>query len=180
MHASAVFMNLSFLTSDFWTILFAVNLFEAHLHPLYFLAFTIIIIGLLLYNLAGVEGGIGHLLRELCQRQKSPRQQLSQDEDHPSTHHPYSSSSDHHTSHHHYPSTMDQENNLYDEEDPTTAAHKVAPSTHAHTRTSSRGGDGFEHQPIRDLEYALRDDEDDEDEENQHRHFNRGNRESDL
>ena len=53
--SSALFLNLSLLTSDFWSILFAVVLFKASLHPLYFGAFGIIIAGLLLYNLAGVE-----------------------------------------------------------------------------------------------------------------------------
>ena len=80
-HSSALFLNLSLLTSDFWSILFAVLLFRARLHPLYFLAFGIIIAGLLLYNLAGVEwsscGAEGaargdassafrHVLRQLC------------------------------------------------------------------------------------------------------------------
>jgi hypothetical protein len=53
--SSALFLNLSFLTSDFWSLLAAVLLFAAQLHPLYFFAFAIIIAGLLLYNLAGIE-----------------------------------------------------------------------------------------------------------------------------
>jgi hypothetical protein len=65
-HSSALFMNLSFLTSDFWSILFAVSLFHSRLNFLYFVAFGIIIIGLLLYNLAGVEGELIDLLKELC------------------------------------------------------------------------------------------------------------------
>jgi hypothetical protein len=50
--SSAVFLNLSLLSSDFWSILAAVLLFGASLHALYFVAFIIIIAGLLLYNLA--------------------------------------------------------------------------------------------------------------------------------
>jgi solute carrier family 35, member F1/2 len=58
-HSSAVFMNLSFLTSDFWALLIAVFVFGARLHFLYFIAFAVIVCGLVLYN-------IGHLPH--CQR----------------------------------------------------------------------------------------------------------------
>jgi hypothetical protein len=66
LHSSALFMNLSFLTSDFWSILFAVSLFHARLNLLYFVAFAIIIVGLVIYNLAGVEGSVWEILVELC------------------------------------------------------------------------------------------------------------------
>lgn len=59
-------MNLSFLTSDFWSILFAVSMFHARLNLLYFAAFGIIIVGLLIYNLAGVDGDLFELAKELC------------------------------------------------------------------------------------------------------------------
>jgi len=50
---SVVYLNLSFLTSDFWSILVAVLLFHSTLLYLYFIAFTIIVVGLVLYNVAG-------------------------------------------------------------------------------------------------------------------------------
>lgn len=55
--SSATYMNLSLLTSDFFSVLFAVFLFDAHLIVLYFGSFVIIIISLILYNLA--EAGYG-------------------------------------------------------------------------------------------------------------------------
>jgi hypothetical protein len=45
-------MNLSFLTSDFFSVTFACVLFQARLHVLYFFAFTVIILALVGYNLA--------------------------------------------------------------------------------------------------------------------------------
>lgn len=73
MNSSAVFLNLSFLTADFWSILFGVYLFGSVLNPLYFFAFGLIIVGLVTYNVANVhadedgelymigEGGMGEL-----------------------------------------------------------------------------------------------------------------------
>jgi solute carrier family 35, member F1/2 len=51
-YSSAVMMNLSFLTADFWSVLMAVALFGARLNALYFAAFATIVIGLTMYNLA--------------------------------------------------------------------------------------------------------------------------------
>ncbi len=42
-------MNLSFLTSDFWSLLVALRLFGAELNFLYFVAFTVIVVGILVY-----------------------------------------------------------------------------------------------------------------------------------
>jgi len=53
--SSAILMNLSFLTADFWSLLIAVFLFSAHLHGLYFVAFSIIILGLMIYHLASTS-----------------------------------------------------------------------------------------------------------------------------
>jgi hypothetical protein len=64
--ACSIAIPSAFLTSDFWSILFAVSLFHAHLNLLYFVAFGIIIIGLLIYNLAGIEGSVMDIVRELC------------------------------------------------------------------------------------------------------------------
>eukprot|EP00455_Lapot_gusevi_P050190 TRINITY_DN7234_c0_g3_i1.p1 TRINITY_DN7234_c0_g3~~TRINITY_DN7234_c0_g3_i1.p1 ORF type:complete len:182 (+),score=31.09 TRINITY_DN7234_c0_g3_i1:194-739(+) len=50
--STAATMNLSFLTSDFFSVLFAVFLFSARLVPLYFVAFFIIIGGLVVFNLS--------------------------------------------------------------------------------------------------------------------------------
>lgn len=50
---SAVFLNLSFLTSDFWSIIVALFVFSAHLKPLYFVSFSIIVSGLILFHLGG-------------------------------------------------------------------------------------------------------------------------------
>lgn len=63
-HSSALFMNLSFLTADFWSILFAVLLFHARLHALYFLAFGVIVVGLVVYNLATMKQPVGQALAE--------------------------------------------------------------------------------------------------------------------
>jgi len=51
-HSSAVFMNLSMLSSDFWSIIVAVFVFHSRLHVLYFVAFAVILVGLALYHLA--------------------------------------------------------------------------------------------------------------------------------
>jgi len=51
--SSATMMNISFLTSDFWAVLAALFLFEAKLSALYFLAFVIVIAGVIVYHLAG-------------------------------------------------------------------------------------------------------------------------------
>jgi len=64
--SSALFLNLSFLTSDFWSLLMAFILFHTKLHPLYFPAFIIIIVGLIIYNLAASEGGIKEIFLRLC------------------------------------------------------------------------------------------------------------------
>lgn len=53
--SNATVLNLSFLTSDFWSILVATQLFHASLHMLYFVAFTLIIAGLICYNLANSQ-----------------------------------------------------------------------------------------------------------------------------
>ena len=50
--SSAVFMNLSFLTADFWALIFGVFLFSNSVTVMYFVAFGIIITGLITYNLA--------------------------------------------------------------------------------------------------------------------------------
>lgn len=42
-------MNLSFLTSDFWSVLIALEVFNATLYWLYFIAFAVIIVGLVVY-----------------------------------------------------------------------------------------------------------------------------------
>lgn len=53
--SSAVFMNLSFLTADFWALLFGVFLFGNSLTMLYFAAFAVIVTGLVVYNLASYD-----------------------------------------------------------------------------------------------------------------------------
>ncbi|EFA81646.1 putative transmembrane protein [Heterostelium album PN500] len=50
--AGATMMNLSLLTSDLFSIIFAIFLFDRKLHWLYFLSFVIIISGLAIYNLS--------------------------------------------------------------------------------------------------------------------------------
>ena len=60
--SGALFFNLSILTSDFWSVLFGVVLFHIRLHPLYFVAFVLIIAGLLLYEWAASGRG----WNELC------------------------------------------------------------------------------------------------------------------
>jgi solute carrier family 35 protein F1/2 len=50
--SDSTLFNLSLLTSDLWAILAAVFFFDADLHPLYFLALALIVVGLLLYNTA--------------------------------------------------------------------------------------------------------------------------------
>ena len=54
-HSSATAMNLSFLTSDFFSLGAAIALFGARLIALYFVAFVAIVGGVALYNMA--EGG---------------------------------------------------------------------------------------------------------------------------
>jgi len=49
-NSSAVFLNLSYLTSNFYGLFVAMIIFSASLHFLYFLAFSIIIVGLTFYN----------------------------------------------------------------------------------------------------------------------------------
>ena len=70
--SSALFFNLSILTSDFWSVLFAYLLFSSTLHPLYFVAFTFIIIGLTLYNLAAAGTSVQDALRSLIAHKPEP------------------------------------------------------------------------------------------------------------
>jgi solute carrier family 35 protein F1/2 len=53
--SSAVFLNLSLLTSDFWSVLAGYAIFHLQLHFVYFIAFALIVIGLVLYNLAATS-----------------------------------------------------------------------------------------------------------------------------
>jgi solute carrier family 35 protein F1/2 len=53
--SSAVFLNLSFLTADFWTIVSALFLFNATLYPSYFLALALTLAGLILWNLSSLS-----------------------------------------------------------------------------------------------------------------------------
>lgn len=48
--ADATLFNLSLLTSDAWAIIMSVFLFHDTLHPLYFLALLLIVVGLVTYN----------------------------------------------------------------------------------------------------------------------------------
>lgn len=57
--STAVVMNLSFLTADFWSVVAAVLLFSAVLHPLYFVAFAVVLAGLVLFHWEGDGGGGG-------------------------------------------------------------------------------------------------------------------------
>ena len=52
--SSATYLNLSLLTSDFFSVLFAIYLFGVVLLPLYFVAFSVIIVSLIVYNLADI------------------------------------------------------------------------------------------------------------------------------
>ena len=56
--SSATAMNLSFLTSDFWAILAALFVFDATLNFLYFVAFFVIVAGVLLYHYGGAVSPI--------------------------------------------------------------------------------------------------------------------------
>ena len=55
--SSATMMNISFLTSDFWAVLAALFLFQAKLSVLYFVAFVVVIMGVIVYHLAGSTVG---------------------------------------------------------------------------------------------------------------------------
>lgn len=57
--SSAVFLNLSLLTADFWSVVVAVELFGASLHWLYFVAFGLIVAGLFIWYTA--ENGLKDL-----------------------------------------------------------------------------------------------------------------------
>jgi solute carrier family 35 protein F1/2 len=48
--SSAATMNLSFLAADFWSLLAAVALLGARLHPLYLAAFAAVVAGLAAYH----------------------------------------------------------------------------------------------------------------------------------
>ena len=61
-HSSATALNLSFLTSDFFSVVFAVFLFSARLHALYFFAFAIVLSALVMYHLADA----GHSMADVC------------------------------------------------------------------------------------------------------------------
>ena len=65
--SGALFFNLSILTSDFWSVLFGVVLFHVRLHWLYFLAFVLIVAGLIMYEWAAAGRG----WNELCCRKNS-------------------------------------------------------------------------------------------------------------
>lgn len=54
-HSGALFLNLSLLSADFYAIIFAVYLFHQSLNIVYFISFSIIIMGLLLYNIASID-----------------------------------------------------------------------------------------------------------------------------
>ena len=62
MRSGALFFNLSILTADFWSVLCGVVLFRVGLHPLYFVAFVLIVAGLILYEWAAA----GRAWSELC------------------------------------------------------------------------------------------------------------------
>jgi solute carrier family 35 protein F1/2 len=51
--SSATVMNLSFLTSDFWSLLSARFLFNTPLTMYYFVSFAVIVLGLAIYHMAG-------------------------------------------------------------------------------------------------------------------------------
>jgi hypothetical protein len=51
--SSATIMNLSFLTSDFWSLLSARFLFNTPLTMYYFVSFAVIVLGLAIYHMAG-------------------------------------------------------------------------------------------------------------------------------
>lgn len=57
-HSNALFLNLSFLSADFFALLFAQYLFKESLNVVYFIAFGIIICGLLTYNIASIDNTI--------------------------------------------------------------------------------------------------------------------------
>ncbi|CAG9529757.1 unnamed protein product [Cercopithifilaria johnstoni] len=53
--ASALMFNLSILTSDFYTLVFGLFLFKYEFHPLYFVSFTLVLIGSLIYSIRKTE-----------------------------------------------------------------------------------------------------------------------------
>ena len=76
--SGALFFNLSILTSDFWSVVFGVLLFHVQLHPLYFVAFVLIVAGLLMYEWRRRRGrGWG----ELCWWRRGGRQREERETD---------------------------------------------------------------------------------------------------
>jgi solute carrier family 35 protein F1/2 len=83
-HSSAVFMNLSFLTSDFFSVIIALFVFGARLHPLYIFSFIVIVVGLIIYNLAEVDQHhplLHYLEKYLCCSQSYEELQGGKDEE---------------------------------------------------------------------------------------------------
>ena len=68
--SGALFFNLSILTSDFWSVVCGVVLFHVRLHPLYFVAFVLIVVGLVMYEWAAAGRGWS----ELCCWRSAERQ----------------------------------------------------------------------------------------------------------
>ena len=58
--SSAVAMNLAFVSGDFWAVLADRVVFGTVFQPLYFVAFAVIVMGLVVFHLAGT-----HLLSEI-------------------------------------------------------------------------------------------------------------------
>lgn len=59
-YSSAMFFNLSMLTADWWVLIFGVYLFGQQLNFIYYIAFFVVITGIVIYNLAAVDIPFGH------------------------------------------------------------------------------------------------------------------------
>lgn len=60
-YSSAMFFNLSMLTADFWSIIFAVYLFGQQLNFVFYISFFVVIVGLVIYNLGAVDMTISEM-----------------------------------------------------------------------------------------------------------------------
>ncbi|EJD74808.1 hypothetical protein LOAG_17930 [Loa loa] len=64
--SSALMFNLSVLTADFYTLVFGLFIFKYEFHPLYFVSFSLVIIGSLIYSIRETERRDSDEPRNIC------------------------------------------------------------------------------------------------------------------
>jgi len=82
--ASSTYYNLSLLSSDFWGLLFGLFLYHYHPYWLYFIAFTVIIVGLITYfwhSTPEEQGGLNPAAPTYVNKRGEPPRNLNETEE---------------------------------------------------------------------------------------------------